>query len=135
MATILLIDDDASNREPATKLIRSAGYDVIRAANGRDALELLETTVVDCIVLDLIMPEMDGLTFLTILRRNPRFAHLPTVMQSALSDGQAMQRSHRLGVNEYLIKGRSSPEKLIEAIRRSMTYVNDVPAEMGSATA
>jgi len=117
MATILLIDDDASNREPTGRLLRHEGYEVVRAANGRDALELLSAYPVDLILLDLVMPEMDGLTFLKLLRGNPRHKHLPVVMLTALSDGEPLHRSQRLGVNEYLVKSRFSPERLLEVVR------------------
>lgn len=117
MATILLIDDDASNREPIGKLLRLEGYEVVRAANGRDALELLSACPVDLILLDLVMPEMDGLTFLKLLRRDELHKHLPVVMLTALSDGEPLHRSQRLGVNEYLVKSRFSPERLMEVVR------------------
>jgi CheY-like chemotaxis protein len=137
--TVLLIDDDPVTREPTSRLLRSSGFDVVRAANGRDALDLLERAHVDVALLDLIMPEMDGLSFLKILRKNHKFKDLPVLMVTALSDHEALRRAHRLGVNEYLIKTRFTPEQLVEAIHRQIaeaaqprdTDISDVLAGHG----
>jgi DNA-binding response OmpR family regulator len=115
--TVLIVDDDARSREPVAKMLRVDGYDVIRVANGKEAFAALETESVDLILLDFLMPEMDGLTFLRNLRKDARWTHLPVIMVSGVSEGAAMRRAHRFGVKDYLIKSRFSITDLLEHIR------------------
>ena len=77
MRRILLVDDEAWFRIPAALMLRNGGYHVDCAANGDQALKLLESIQPDLILLDLMMPGMSGLTFLSRLRADERFAALP----------------------------------------------------------
>jgi CheY-like chemotaxis protein len=125
MPAIMVIDDDAINREPTGRLLRQEGYDVIRAANGREGMELLQTCSVDLILLDLAMPEMDGFAFLHALRADARHHSVPVVMLTGLADGQALHRSQKLGASEYLIKSRFTPEKLFAVVRQQLSSMRD----------
>ena len=117
MPTVLIVDDDARSREPVAKMLRVDGYDVVRVANGKEAFAALDNESIDLILLDFLMPEMDGLTFLKQLRDDPRWAHLPVIMVSGVTEGAAMRRAQNFGVKDYLIKSRFSITDLLDHIR------------------
>jgi two-component system, chemotaxis family, chemotaxis protein CheY len=76
-ATILLVDDEAEIREPLTQLLTSAGYDVVAARNGIEALSRARTRPISAVVTDLSMPVMDGRTLIEELRGRPELAGVP----------------------------------------------------------
>ncbi len=81
--TILLVEDDADSRGTLAAILLAEGYDVLTAGDGREALEMLARERPALIVLDLIMPGMDGWQFLQRLNRDDDFAMIPVVVASA----------------------------------------------------
>ena len=108
MTRILLVDDEPWFRTPAALMLRKDGYHVDCAANGEEALKLLEKGRPDLILLDLLMPGMSGLSFLRRLRADERFAAMPVVVLSAWSDGQPGTEALAMGAKACLIKGSFS---------------------------
>jgi CheY-like chemotaxis protein len=87
--TVLVVEDDEDVRETIRDVIGDEGYETIGAANGQEALALLSDGAPHLIVLDLMMPVMDGWQLLAKLRANPRYASLPVLVMSASHDAQA----------------------------------------------
>jgi CheY-like chemotaxis protein len=86
-APILVIEDDDDVRDSLSTFLQEEGYQVRTAANGRDALELLATDPVVCLILlDLTMPVMDGWEFRRRQREDPRLAHIPVVLVTGVYD-------------------------------------------------
>ncbi len=99
---ILVVDDDAAIRDMLETLLEEEGYAVVLARHGQDALELLKTVKPALILLDLMMPVMDGWQFLDNLSRNPALQGLPVVLLSASrSVGEATKQAQ---VKAYLPK-------------------------------
>ena len=134
--TILVVDDIPLMRTMLIKYIRSLGLkilreelgvtnvDILEAAHGKQALEVLESTEVDLIFLDLMMPEMDGLRFLALKQRDPSISEIPVIVCSALGEKQTVERAHSLGANSYIVKPftlRSVEQKLREAMTELQT--------------
>ncbi|MDB4994496.1 MAG: Response regulator [Myxococcaceae bacterium] len=84
--TVLVVEDDEDVRETLRDVIGDEGYETIGAANGQEALALLKDGAPHLILLDLMMPVMDGWQLLTKLRSDPRYAHLPVLVMSASGD-------------------------------------------------
>ena len=104
-AAILVVDDDEFNRAVLAKGLAREGFpDVTEAANGRDALAILRTKPFDLILLDLMMPEMDGYQVLTALKADMALRDVPVVMISALDDVESVVRCIELGAEDYLPK-------------------------------
>lgn len=82
-ATILLVDDEADIREPLTDLLTSAGYEVLAARNGAEALSRASTRPISAVVTDLCMPVMDGWALIAELRGRPAFRTLPIFVITA----------------------------------------------------
>lgn len=116
--TVLVVDDTDSARDIAARILRHYGIGVLGAQSGLEALTLLEEITPDLILLDLAMPEMDGLALLERLRQHSRWATIPVVMLSAVCDEQTIQRAFRLGASEYLVKAGFSAPRMLEVVRR-----------------
>jgi CheY-like chemotaxis protein len=102
MSKILVIDDEQSIRDLLDRLLRRKGYDVVLAESGRKGLELFRRERPDVLVLDLKMPEMDGLTVLRQIRSlDPR---MPVIILTGAGTAEAEQQVRALGVTEYVEK-------------------------------
>jgi CheY-like chemotaxis protein len=112
MPRILLAEDDSIVRELSAHALRRAGFDVYPAADGLTAWDLLDTVKPDLILLDLAMPELDGLSFLRRLRLNQQWRAVPVLVVSANSSASAYAAAH--GAQGSLIKSRFAMAELIE---------------------
>ncbi len=104
MATVLLCDDELMNRKVASKILEKEGFSVIEAQNGKEALEVLKSTKIDLILMDLMMPIMDGYEATKIIKEDDEFSTIPLIIISALSDKEAITKGLELGADEYLTK-------------------------------
>jgi two-component system, chemotaxis family, chemotaxis protein CheY len=103
--TILVIDDATLVRLYYRSTLERAGYRVEEALNGIEGLEKLLTTAVDLLIVDVNMPQMDGLTFLKKLRETERpLASIPALMTSTESDERDFAAARAAGANYYLVK-------------------------------
>ena len=103
--TILVVDDDNGLRELIRINLEHEGYGVIQAANGVQCLTSVREQRPDMVILDVMMPEMDGMECLKIIRATPESADIPVVMYSADFHYDRMQEAKRLGAQDYLVKG------------------------------
>jgi CheY-like chemotaxis protein len=118
MSTILVVDDHAETRKPLVRLLQVEGYKAIGAANALEALAAVNHMSPDLILLDVMIPPMDGLTFLMRLREDERQRELPVIVVSGLSDPQTIARAKELGVKEHLVKTHFSSQELLDAVKR-----------------
>jgi signal transduction histidine kinase/DNA-binding response OmpR family regulator/CHASE3 domain sensor protein len=103
--SILLAEDDVRNIFALSHVIEPLGAKLQIARNGREALELLESEPeVDLVLMDIMMPEMDGLTAMAEIRRNPRFAHLPIIALTAKAMANDRVRCLEAGADDYISK-------------------------------
>jgi len=115
-AYALVVDDDPGNREIICRLLEKEDVRFQEAANGSVALELVAAEIPGLILLDLMMPVMDGFEFLTLLRQNPSFAKIPVVVITA-KDLSAEDRERLHGsVNQIIQKGALDRDKLLHQI-------------------
>ncbi len=102
---ILAVDDDAFNLDILTEYLSMAGYEVIPADDGDVALTKLEQNPdISIIILDRMMPRMDGMAVLKILKSDPRFSDIPVIMQTAVVAPELKFEAVNLGVYQYLTK-------------------------------
>jgi len=131
MATILVVDDHAETRKPLIKLLQLEGYKTLSAANAFEALAEANRGHPDLILLDVMIPPMDGLTFLMRLREDPRGREIPVIVVSGLSDSQTTARARELGVKEHLIKTQFTPQELLNSVKR---HIRKAPSEQSEET-
>ena len=115
--TVLVVDDSSAMRALLGLALRGAGFAVLEARDGRDALERLAAAPVDLVISDCIMPVMDGLSFVRALKQDPELRRIPIIMLTTESQGAQIQEGRALGVQAWIVKP-FRPEKLIEAVRR-----------------
>ncbi len=114
---VLLADDELTVLEILAKKIASAGYEVVTAVNGKDAWEKIQTTHPDVVILDLIMPEMDGISVLSKLRSDFNSNRwIPVIIVSALGEMSNLQRAYDLQADHYLVKP-CKIEEILKSIR------------------
>ena len=115
--TVLVVDDSSSMRALLGVALRSAGFAVVEARDGSDALGKLAAGPVDLVVSDCIMPVMDGISFVRTVKQSPDLQKIPIIMLTTESQGAQIQEGRALGVQAWIVKP-FKPEKFIEAVRR-----------------
>ena len=104
---ILVVDDDATIRKIAGELLTNAGYDVLKAADGQQALDMALKEHPDLIVLDLVMPKMTGFTVVREIRQDPRIKNIPILIFSEVISVQAAHDIlHKYGVSCFMSKAQ-----------------------------
>lgn len=101
---ILVVDDLEANRDMLSRRLRQLGHFVVAAASGREALDLLQANPCDMVLLDLMMPEMDGFAVLQTIKANPALRHLPVIMVSANDEMENVIKCIESGAEDYLPK-------------------------------
>ncbi|MBR7101417.1 MAG: response regulator transcription factor [Clostridia bacterium] len=132
MFNILVVDDEKNTRLFLKAVLEDAGYKVLTATNGIDALNVMEDQHVDLIVLDIMMPQMDGYEFTKTLRENDN--NLPILMISAKQLPQDKHKGFLVGTDDYITKPIDDEEMLyrIKALLRRAKIVNDRKIVIGS---
>ncbi|MFN6566504.1 DNA-binding response regulator [Nostoc minutum NIES-26] len=116
---LLLIDDDPNLILLVKDYLEFRGYEVITAENGREALEILEQEVPDMIICDVMMPEMDGYTFVEQVRQNERTGWIPVLFLSAKGQSADRVKGLNKGADVYMVKP-FEPEELVAQVESSL---------------
>ena len=120
--TVLIVEDGEAINKMLNFLFMSRGCVVESAHNGIDALEVLKKTSPDAILLDLMMPEMDGFEFLERLKDDDKYKYIPVIVLSALAEEKHKERLKAMGVNDYIEK----PFKPADLVERVSKIICDV---------
>jgi CheY-like chemotaxis protein len=123
MASIMIIDDAVDSCEPLGKYLEKAGHEVRCVSNGREALAQVILQTPDVVILDLFMPEMDGPSFLEVVRSYLRLRSLPVVVLTAMTDSPMVERARNLLVNAILVKGKATFEDIRRATEEAVHRV------------
>ena len=116
MSRVLIVEDHPDSCEAMRRLLLRVGHEVECAGDGRTALAALERFVPDVVLLDLMMPEMDGVSFLQIIRQKAQWQNLRVIVFSGFGEHVNAERLHTLGVGEILLKGNVSPQSILDLI-------------------
>jgi len=121
MAKILVIDDTALARESVAKLLEYEGFEAMRARNGKEGWAMMYNETPDLILLDLMMPEMDGITFLTMLRRSTLWKDLPVIVLTGVTDDDKLiSRAWELKVQDLIPKASFGFEDLLNRVKQHL---------------
>lgn len=117
MPSILTVDDYSVTQRVLGHILQHGGHTTYAAENGLEALDVLEKTEIDLIVLDIAMPGMDGITLLRQLRGDERYAHIPIIMLTASGQDEDRMDAEAAGADEFLTKPIGSTD-LLNAVER-----------------
>lgn len=117
VATVLIVEDEADARDVLARVLTAEGYNVSVAANGWEGLLVVGENPPHLIVLDMMMPCMDGMMFLRSLRGQRTYQHLPVIVLTAMDAAEIAPKVRPLGVQHVIAKGDSVFPKLKAAMR------------------
>ena len=116
--TVLIVEDSAVQALALQQLLEQKGITVLRAPDGRLGVAMAEQHLPDVVILDIMMPEMDGLEACRRLKQNPRTSHLPIVMLTAHSGSDMILQGLDLGAVDFIPKDAFSDKVLLETLRQ-----------------
>lgn len=118
---ILVVEDSENVRRSYVDLLSNAGYEVLEAGEGEKALEIIKNQRPDLILLDLLLPEVDGFETLARLKDDQQMRHIPVLVLSALDGKVHIEKILKSGARDYVVKGSHSPEELIGKIQKLLS--------------
>lgn len=113
----LTVDDSKTMRDMVTFTLKNAGFDVIEAEDGKDAIAKLADTPLDVIITDLNMPNMNGIELIQELRTKPAYKFTPILMLTTESDASKKEQGKNAGATGWIVKP-FNPEKLIQVVQK-----------------
>jgi len=116
---VLVVEDHEPMLGAIKSILEMRGYTVSTAVNGVDALQLMEDAQPDLLIVDILMPEMDGYTFYEEVRKRPAWRSTPLIFLTSMAEREDIQRGRALGVNGYITKP-FEPNDLLEAVRAGL---------------
>ncbi|RME86655.1 MAG: response regulator [Planctomycetota bacterium] len=116
---ILVVDDEVSNRELLASFLEEADYEIWQAENGQECLEIMGQTLPDLVIMDLIMPLMDGFEAISRIRKNPHWQTIPILVISSVTERKERLKAIDLGANDFINKPYDYDELLLR-IRNSL---------------
>jgi len=129
MPTVMVVDDVDVMRDVLARLLKREGYKTLTAGSGTEAIDVLEHSrdpghsPPDLILLDVKMPDIDGLDLLERLHGDPRWKDTPVIMLTAVSDTHAVHRAEQLGAKAYLVKAAFSVAEMMNHVKKYTQYL------------
>jgi two-component system cell cycle response regulator len=135
-ARVLVVDDNASNRRLLEARLNAEYFDVLTACNGPEALQICDNTQCDIVLLDVMMPEMDGFEVCRRLRSNPATAHLPVVMVTALDQPADLVRGLEAGADDFVTKPIDEVHLIarVRSLARLKVVIDELRSRAGSSS-
>jgi two-component system alkaline phosphatase synthesis response regulator PhoP len=115
---ILIVEDEPDIREAMAEAIAEAGYQVLTAENGQIGFDKAVTEQPDLILLDIVMPVLDGLSTMKKLRQDPRGRNLKIIMLTSMDDVHNVGAAHEYSITDYLIKPHSSLDDIVKKVKQ-----------------
>ena len=119
---ILIVEDEKILGEMYRDKFSQAGFEVYLVLEAKDGLKLAKKEKPDLIILDILLPKENGITFLTWLRKEPEIFSIPVVAFSNYDDPETKRQAVKLGVKDYLIKTNYTPQEIINKVKN---YLNE----------
>ena len=122
MANVLIVDDDVEGCRPLARLLEVVGHRPFFVHDGRAALALLDQLRPDLILLDVMMPGLDGIEVLRTIRGHPRHKDIPVIVFSARSDQDTMESAIAAGAQSYLVKSKSDFDQIRAVVEEHLPH-------------
>ena len=115
---IALIEDDTMLQEMYQTKLKNENYEVVAAENGNDGYKLIESEMPDLVLLDIMMPQLDGFSVLEMLKANEKTKNIKVVMLTNLGTDEDRKKGEAMGAVDYLVKANMTPEQVTEVVRK-----------------
>lgn len=115
---VLVVEDEMSFRQVYTDALEHLGLEVIATADGEEAWSILWSKKIDIVLLDLILPKIDGLALLQLMKAEDITKEIPVVVSSVIGDEVAIQQAMKLGAHKYLHKGSTSVPEIAHIVKQ-----------------
>jgi two-component system, chemotaxis family, response regulator WspR len=113
---ILIVEDDNFVAEVYLAKLSEMGYETVLAQNGEEGLTELKKGKVDLILLDILMPIMNGIEMLEEVKKNEEWKNIPVILLTNIGEKESIQKVREMGVKDYLIKSHFTPAEVIEKV-------------------
>ncbi|MEN1760682.1 response regulator [Anoxynatronum sibiricum] len=130
MTTIMIVEDEKNIRMSVRMLLQRNGFHVIETDNGVDAVKLVQEKLPQLILLDILIPQMDGYLVCEAIRHNPLTKRIPVVFMSAKSQQEDQRRARELGGSDFITKPFTTTE-LLECIQKNLGGIEHEPTYSG----
>lgn len=120
-ATIVFAEEDSFLGEIYKKKLEGAGYKVILVRNGEACLREVEKKVPRIVVMDVLLPQVDGFRVLETMKKNAKTKHIPVIILTHLGQKEDVKKAHDLGAHDYILKSHTKPDDLIAKIQEILT--------------
>jgi DNA-binding response OmpR family regulator len=117
---VLLVEDDEMLHTMYTQKFTKEGYEVASAYNGAEGVAAAETSKPDVILLDIIMPKMDGFVALKKLKKNDMTKAIPVILLTNLGQEEDIRKGRELGATDYFIKANHTPQEVVDKVKEVM---------------
>lgn len=115
--TILIVEDELPFRQIYRDAMEMHGYTVIEAGDGQEALDIIEKQRPDLVLLDLVLPKINGFDVLTRLKNSDDLKNIPVVVYSIMNDKPSIDRAIKLGANDFTVKGETPAVEVLNKVR------------------
>lgn len=115
---ILVVEDDKFLRELIARKLEKEGYQIVEAVDGEDALKKVKNEKPDLVLLDLILPSIDGFEVLSKIKEDISVAQIPVIVLSNLGQKEDVDKGLKLGAVDYLIKAHFTPGEIVEKVKK-----------------
>lgn len=120
MKKILIVEDDKFLRELIIQKVTNEGFDVAKAIDGEEGIKKIKEEKPDLVLLDLILPGIDGFEVLSRMKEDPALSSIPVIILSNLGQKEDIDKGMKLGAIDYLIKAHFTPGEIIEKIKANL---------------
>ncbi|RJR31592.1 response regulator [Candidatus Parcubacteria bacterium] len=115
---ILIVEDDQFLAKMLSKTLESHGYDIVLANNGREGLLKVSTEKPKLVLLDIILPDIDGFDILETIRKDAQTKKIPVIIMSNLGQQEDIRQGKTLGAQDYLVKSEIKLDQVVDKIRK-----------------
>lgn len=116
-ANILIVEDDSFISGLLQRKFAQENYGIFSATNAEAALEALKKNKIDLILLDVILPGTDGITFLGNLKKDPSYKDIPVIITSNLGQPEEIEKGLQTGAIDYIVKANTAPAEIVEKVK------------------
>ncbi|MBU1176948.1 MAG: response regulator [Patescibacteria group bacterium] len=116
--SILIVEDDKFLRDLLSRKLKNSGYEVEEAVDGKEALKKSKEKKFEIILLDLVLPGINGFEILEEIKKDSETSNIPVIILSNLGQEEEVEKGLRLGADDYLIKAHFTPDEIINKIKR-----------------